>query len=173
MESKKVKLRFTKSKKDGNLISFVSKHPTLGLLCAREDDRRFRKSIVLISPEIKEAIKAGVQYEAEVIPMRNGARGYICTSASPVTYEASLEMIHVKKAIYQIEIKWGNQKHFYDPFTGRKATINDYNVVAGYLADRADISNKSEFVGAFLKAARELKREMDNECDINAIMRRR
>lgn len=160
METTTVKLRFAKSERDGSPISFISKNPKSGKLNGVREDRHCKKSIVLVPKEIKDEVIFGVLYEAEVSQMKNGARGYVAKSLTPVTYPAEMEVIHVRKCLYQIKIVWGNQKVMFDPFDGRNPTMKDYNKIASYLKSRVDIADRDKFVSEFISEASKLKKKM-------------
>jgi len=162
MASTQVKLRFGISERDNkSLISFVSRHPRTDIIrCVRESDH-YKKSIVVLSGEVKDKIIKGAQYLCDIKEMRNGARGYVATSATPVVHEVKMEVIHVRKALYQIKLSWGfKNKALFDPFDGKANVMRDPLVFAEYLSARVDIKDKDLVIDRFFGEAAKLKKAM-------------
>lgn len=165
----KVRLIFSKSDRgDGKLISFVTNHNKVGGLQFIHASGKVHKSIVLPTPELAPGLVGGIEYDCEIVPMKNGARGYVAVNAAeaPTTqYPTSMVATYVKKAIYQITIKWSDNKIVFSPFRSNSVYISK-SAIAKTKSDllrRRDIFERDIVADAFEKEAKKLFHYMNQD----------
>lgn len=84
--------------------------------------------------------------------------GYVCILANPVQFPASVEVVYVPKAIYAIDVKFGNKTITLDLFEGKDRSHRTVSGVREILEKRVDIKNLTQVVDDFVDAANELVR---------------
>ena len=162
MKTAKVTLRFKKSDRNDSMIAFITEGKNGTIRGVSENDK-CPKKIAIPGKELGITPISGVLYEAGVVPMKGGARGYVVMEIEPIQFEAHMEVIHVKKALYQIKVTWGNQEVLFDPKDGRRDSVKNPRMIADYLVSRVDIKDSHRLANEFYAAATKLKRQMASE----------
>lgn len=152
MERIKTKLKFVKSDKTGAMVGFISKNTKTGQVRGIRADDKLPKQICVASAEIAPYIEENVLYDVILIPM-NTKTGYIAIQAEPVGFKATIESCVVKKAVYRVEVKFGNKTIVFDPMDGKKESVKTIAGVLSVLRSRKDIKDYMEVEEEFLKAA--------------------
>lgn len=89
--------------------------------------------------------------------------GYIVIDVTPVQFKATIETTYVPKAIYVVEVKFGNKVIRFDPMDGRKETIRTIDGCKGMLERRVDIKDITQVVDDFVEAATDIMRKFKND----------
>lgn len=158
-QSKRIytKLKFIKSDQTGAFVSFVSQNPVTGQIRGVRQEDPYPKKICILDKRLVCEVFLNTLYNATLIPM-NEKDGYVVIEVSPVTFKATIETTYVPKAIYQIDVKFGNKDIKFDPKDGRKESIKNLEVCRRLLETRLDIQDLCDVLDDFDSAARELLR---------------
>jgi len=159
-------LKFVPSERNGSMVSYVSQNPSSGQIKGVRVDSEYPHKIVVCSKDLSGIILSNVLYNAVIIPMKSG-KGYICTSAEPVQFKATITTNYVPKSTYQIVVSFGNKNLVFDPFKGKKSTVMTVNGFVDMLEHRMDLKNQHDIVFEFKMLAEELLRRMKKD-DVSA-----
>lgn len=149
------RVKFTKSEKTGLPIGFVSQNPVNKRIKGVREDCKFPKSVVIVDAKLAPEIMLDVLYKVAIVPMRN-KHGYITIEAEPHQFKATIDMCYVKKAVYVVEVKFGNQVIRFDPKDGKKDSMRTLSGCRALLEKRLDIANIVEVVEEFTAAATDI-----------------
>lgn len=152
----KTKLKFVRSNESGAYISFVSQNPKTGRICGVRQDSEYPKKICILDKKLMCQVLLNTLYDATLIPMAE-KNGYIVVDVSPVQFKATIETSYVPKAIYVVEVKFGNKVIRFDPLDGRKDSIRILEECKNVLAKRTDIQNIMQVIDDFVAAATNIK----------------
>jgi len=150
------KLKFVKSEKTGNYIGFVSKNKKTGLLAGvRENDSKPKKVCVIDKKSVTEEIIPNALYNVSLRTMASN-NGFVVIEATPVKFKAVIEVSYIPKALYTVEIKFGNKIICFDPKDGRKASCKTLTGCLELLEKRIDIENQEQILEDFKQCAEHL-----------------
>jgi hypothetical protein len=90
-----------------------------------------------------------------MIPMTE-KNGYVVIEMTPVEFKATISTTYVKKAIYRVEVKFGNKTIVFDPLDGKKDTIRTLKGCLSVLEKRVDIKDITQVVADFQESANKL-----------------
>ena len=82
---------------------------------------------------------------------------------NPVQFKATIETTYVPKAVYVVEVKFGNKVIRFDPMDGRKDTIRTIEGCKSVLEKRVDIKDVTQVVEDFVDAATDIIRKFRND----------
>ena len=156
------KLKFTKSEKTGAYVSFVSQNPKTGRICGVRQDSEYPKKICILDKKLMCDVLLNVLYDATLIPMAE-KNGYVVIEVNPVQFKATIETTYVPKAVYVVEVKFGNKVIRFDPMDGRKDTIRTIEGCKSVLEKRVDIKDVTQVVEDFVDAATDIIRKFRND----------
>lgn len=156
------KLKFVKSEGTGAYISFVSQNVKTGRISGVRQDSEYPKKICIIDKKLACQVVPNILYDATLIPMKE-KNGFIAIEITPVSFEAKMETTYVPKAIYQIEIIFGNKTILFNPLDGKKDSVRTVAGVREVLEKRMDIQNVQQVVSDFLVAAGALMRKFESD----------
>lgn len=156
------KLKFIKSEETGAVISFVSQNLKTGRICGVRQNSDYPKKICVVDKVLANYILLNVLYDCTLIPMSE-SNGYVVIAAEPCQFKARIETSYVPKAIYVIEVKFGNKTIRFDPMDGRKESIRSLQACKEILEKRVDIQNICQVVEDFEKSAKTLLQLMEND----------
>lgn len=149
------KLKFVKSEMSDTYIGFVSQDPSSKrIIGVRRDDEK-PKMICVVDKPLVPQIVPNILYSATLVAMM-GKKGFIVIEATPISFPASIETTYVAKAIYQVEVKFGNKTIIFDPKDGKKPCVNTISGVLDVLQKRMDIKDLPQVVDDFLEQANNL-----------------
>ena len=149
------KLKFVKSEKTGAIVSFVSQNPKTGRICGVRQDSQYPKKICILDKKLVSEVLLNVLYDVTMIPMTE-KNGYVVIAMAPVEFKATISTIYVKKAIYRVEVKFGNKTIVFDPMDGKKDTIRTLKGCLSVLEKRVDIKDITQVVADFQESANKL-----------------
>jgi len=149
------KLKFVKSEKTGAIVSFVSQNPKTGRICGVRQDSQYPKKICILDKKLVSEVLLNVLYDVTMIPMTE-KNGYVVIGMTPVEFKATISTIYVKKAIYRVEVKFGNKTIVFDPLDGKKDTIRTLKGCLSVLEKRVDIKDITQVVADFQESANKL-----------------
>ena len=158
----RTKLKFVKSDKTGAYVSFVSQNPKTGRICGVRQDSEYPKKICVLDKKLMCDVLLNTLYDVTLIPMSQ-KNGYIAIEAAPVQFKATIETTYVPKAIYVVEVKFGNKTIRFDPMNSRKDTVRTIEGCKGILEKRVDIKNITYVVEDFVDAATDIIRKFRND----------
>lgn len=156
------KLKFIKSEKTGAIVSFVSQNPKTGRICGVRQDSPYPKKICILDKKLVGEVLLNVLYDVTMIPMAE-KNGYVVISITPVQFKATIATTYVKKAIYRIEVEFGNKTIVFDPYEGKKDTICTLKGCLSILEKRVDIKDITQVVADFEESARKLLQFMKGD----------
>lgn len=156
------KLKFMKSEETGAYIGFVSQNSKTGKIAGVRQDSEYPKKICIVDKNLACQVVPNILYDVSLIPMKD-KNGYIAIEITPVSFEAKMETTYVQKAIYKIEIKFGNKTILFDPLDGKKNSTRTLPGVREVLEKRMDIRNIQQVVEDFLEAARTLMKHYEGD----------
>lgn len=156
------KLKFVKSDQTGAYVSFVSQNPKTGRICGVRQDSEFPKKICILDKKLMCEVLLNVLYDATLIPMTE-KNGYVVIEANPVQFGATIETSYVPKAVYIVEVKFGNKVIRFDPMCGRKDTVRTIEGCKSVLEKRVDIKDVNQVVDDFVTAATALIKKFEND----------
>ena len=149
------KLKFVKSEKTGAIVSFVSQNPKTGRICGVRQDSQYPKKICILDKKLVSEVLLNVLYDVTMIPMTE-KNGYVVIEMTPVEFKATISTTYVKKAIYRVEVKFGNKTIVFDPLDGKKDTIRTLKGCLSVLEKRVDIKDVTQVVADFQESANKL-----------------
>ena len=149
------KLKFIKSEKTGAIVSFVSQNPKTGRICGVRQDSQYPKKICILDKKLVSEVLLNVLYDVTMIPMTE-KNGYVVIEMTPVEFKATISTTYVKKAIYRVEVKFGNKTIVFDPLDGKKDTIRTLKGCLSVLEKRVDIKDITQVVADFQESANKL-----------------
>lgn len=149
------KLKFVKSEKTGAIVSFVSQNPKTGRICGVRQDSQYPKKICILDKKLVSEVLLNVLYDVTMIPMTE-KNGYVVIEMTPVEFKATISTTYVKKAIYRVEVKFGNKTIVFDPLDGKKDTIRTLKGCLSVLEKRVDIKDITQVVADFQESANKL-----------------
>lgn len=158
----KTKLKFTKSDKTGAYVAFVSQNTVTKRVMGVRPDSDCPKKICIIDKDLAHQIIPGVLYDATLIPMKE-KNGYIAIEITPVSFDATFETSYVPKAVYRIEVKFGNQTILFDPKDGKKDSVRTVKGVRDILEGRLDIKNLSQVIDEFMVTSEALLERFEKD----------
>lgn len=156
------KLKFVKSDKTGAFVSFVSQNPITGQIRGVRQDAPYPKKICVLDKKLMCEIFLNTLYHATLIPM-HGKDGYVVIEATPVTFKALISATYVPKALYQVDVKFGNKNIRFDPKDGKKDTVKDIEACRRLIATRLDIQDIQDVLEDFDEMTKELLRRYEND----------
>lgn len=156
------KLKFVKSEDTGAYIGFVSQNMKTGRIVGVRQDSEYPKKICIIDKKLSCQVVPNILYDVTLIPMKE-KNGYIAIEITPVSFEATIETNYVPKAIYQVEIKFGNKTILFDPLDGKKESVRTVTGVREILEKRMDIQNIQQVVEDFMEAAGSLMKRYESD----------
>lgn len=148
------KIKFKHSDKANCFIAFVHRAKSGELRGVRQEDA-CDKRICILDKGLYNKVLPNVLYQATLIPMK-GKMGYIVVDAKIVEFPAKVEVTYVPKAIYRVEVKFGNKNIVFDPFDGIKTTRSTVIGCRDILERRCDIANREEVLAEFDAAVAEI-----------------
>ena len=149
------KLKFVKSEKTGAIVSFVSQNPKTGRICGVRQDSQYPKKICILDKKLVSEVLLNVLYDVTMIPMTE-KNGYVVIEMTPVEFKATISTTYVKKAIYRVEVKFGNKTIVFDPLDGKKDTIRTLKGCLSVLEKRVDIKDITQVVADFQESTNKL-----------------
>lgn len=161
-EKIKTKLKFVKSDVTGNYISFVSRNTKNGQIRGVRRDSEYPKKICVVDKSIAFEVMPDVLYDVVMVPMISG-KGFVVISMEPSVFRATVETTYVPKAVYVVEVRFGNRKIRFDPLDGRSATVRDLGGCVEFLERRLDIMNRQQVIRDFKEAANLLLEHFHND----------
>lgn len=156
------KLKFIKSSKTDAVISFVSQNPQTGRICGVREDSKYPKKICVVDKSLSNDILLNVLYDCTLIPMAE-SNGYVVIAAEPCQFKARIETTYVPKAIYVVEVKFGNKTIRFDPKDGRKESIRSLQACKDVLAKRVDVKDICEVLESFESTAKKILNLMETD----------
>jgi hypothetical protein len=156
------KLKFVKSEQTGAYISFVSQNPKSGRISGVRGDSVYPKKICIIDQKLAGLIIPNILYDATLIPMKE-KDGYIVIEITPVAFRATVETTYVPKAIYKVEVRFGNKTVLFNPVNGKQKSVSTISGVRGILEKRMDIKDLQQVVDDFLEQAYILMKYYEND----------
>ena len=156
------KLKFVKSDQTGAIVSFVSQNPKTGRICGVRQDSPYPKKICILDKKLVSEVLLNVLYDVTMIPMSE-KNGYVVIEITPVEFKATITTTYVKKAIYRIEVKFGNKTIVFDPLDGKKDSIRTLKGCLSVLEKRVDIKDITQVVADFEESAHKLLNYMKSD----------
>ena len=155
-------LKFIKSPQSGQMVSYVSANPITGQIKGVRGDSKYPHVIVVCSPSVAQIIIPNVLYKASLVPM-NRSHGYVCISAEPQQFDASVSIEYEPREKYHVLVSFGNKTMLYDPLRGRKSTVLTLQGFIDTLQRRLDIKNIDDVLAEVNLAASELGKRMKKD----------
>lgn len=155
-------LKFIKSEETGAYVSFVSQNSKTGRICGVRKDSEYPKKIVVLDRALKSDVLPNVLYDATLIPMRD-KQGYVAIDITPIQFKATIETTYVPKAVYIVEVKFGNKTICFDPLGGQKDTVKTIDGCKGVLEKRVDVQDLAQVVCDFTEAATKILSKMKSD----------
>ena len=155
-------LKFTKSQQSDQLVSYVSANPVTGQIKGVRGDSKYPHVIVVCSPSVTPVILPNVLYKVTLVPM-NKSRGYVCVSAEPQQFIATVNIEYEPREKYNIIVSFGNKTMLYDPLMGRKSTVLTIQGFIDTLQRRLDIKNIDSVLAEVSLAASALNKRMKKD----------
>lgn len=156
----KSRVKFTKTK-TGEIVGFVSRLSTNELKGVHEGDGT-RKSVCVLSKDLKGSIEPDALYDVELRPM-HGKNGYVVTSATRTFFEAQIESVIKPHKVYKVVISFGYKKIYFDPLGGKTPSSCTLHGVLEVLNARKDLQNADGVISDFIDRAQELMRRMKED----------
>ena len=155
-------LKFTKSDHSDQLVSYVSANPVTGQIKGVRKDSKYPHVVVVCSPSVSPIILPNVLYKVSLVPM-NKSHGYVCISAEPQQFNATVSIEYEPQEKYNILVSFGNKTMLYDPLKGSKATVLTIQGFIDTLQRRLDIRNIDNVLAEVSLAASELNKRMKKD----------
>lgn len=152
-------LKFIKSDVDNSYISFVSVNKRTGRVWGVRRNSPYDKMIAVLDKSLNDKVKLDTLYEVTMVRM-SSKNGFIVTEINPKRFSATIETTYVPKAIYVVDIKFGNQIIRYNPFEGHIESMKDVDSLIEMLRGRTDIRNVDHVISDFREAANALNEKM-------------
>ena len=156
------KLKFTISDKTNAVVGFVSQNSKTGEIRGVRQDDPLPKKICVLDRKLAPDMLLNTLYDVVLVPMKE-RDGYVVVEAIPVQFKATIETTYVPKAIYHIDVKFGNKKIQFDPKDGRKESVKKLDLCRRVLETRIDVKNLPEVMDDFDEAVRNLLRKYEND----------
>lgn len=156
------KLKFVKSDKTGAYVSFVSQNSKTGRVCGVRQDSQYPKKICLLDKDLARDVLPNVLYDATLIPMAE-KNGYVAIEITPVQFKATVETTYIPKAVYVVEVKFGNKVIVFDPMNGKKESCKTINGCKGIIEKRVDILDVTQVVDDFMEAATNILKRYERD----------
>lgn len=156
------KLKFTVSDKTYATVGFVSQNSKTGEIRGVRQDDQHPKKICVVDRKIASDILLNTLYDVVMVPMAN-KDGYVVIEATPVQFRATIETTYIPKAIYHIDVKFGNKKIQFDPKDGRKDSVRKLDLCRRVLETRVDVKNLPQVMEDFDEAVSNLLRKYEND----------
>lgn len=148
------KIKFERSH-TGALAGYISRNNSDGRILGVRRDSPYPKKICLLDPSLANYVMEDVLYDVKMIPMHT-KKGYIVVEATPTLFPARIEVTYVPKAIYRIEVKFGNQTILYDPHEGKKESVKSMSACMELLSKCLNIKNLDTLLLDFQQSAWDL-----------------
>lgn len=162
MIQEKTQLKLALSEQTGELIGFVSRQPLSNKLKGVREDSPFGKKICVLAKELKGNVKPNKLYSVELKPMR-GEVGYVIISATPILFEAQVDIMIDPHRKYCVTIAFGNKTLYFDPKDGKNPSTRTIAGVVKLLRDRDDLAFKNKVIDTFIEKAEQLNRKMNED----------
>lgn len=162
MNIEKTHIKFTQIAETGEIVGFVSRNTKTGELRGVLESSGYPKKVCVLSKDLQGTIEPNVLYDVELKPMLSG-NGYVVISAERTLFEAEFKTTKIPNKVYQIEIKFGNKTIYFDPLEGAYVDRKTIEGVCAALDKRKDLSNKEDVKGQFLKEAKSLALQIEND----------
>lgn len=156
------KLKFTISDKTQAIVGFVSQNSKTGEIRGVRQDDPHPKKICVLDRKLAPDMLLNTLYNVTLIPMKE-RDGYVVVEATPVQFKATIETTYVPKAIYHIDVKFGNKKIQFDPKDGRKDSVKRLKQCRRILETRVDVKNLQDVIDDFDDATRNLLKKYEND----------
>lgn len=147
-ETIKTKLKFTRSEKTGAYVGFVSQNNKTGKLLGVRQDSPYPKKICVLDTKSVPCVLLNTLYDVSMIPMQKN-NGYIVIEATPTQFAAHVTTSYVPKALYRVEVNFGNKQIIFDPLDGEKNSVRFLNECVDLISKRVDIKNIDNVVDEF------------------------
>lgn len=158
----KTKIKFERHQETQAMIGFVSysnsQHKWVGV----RREANTPKVICLLDKRLALEAKENVLYDVTLVPMV-GKRGFVAIRADITQFNAKVSSCYVKKAIYQVDLRYGNRVIKFDPLDGKKDSIKMADKCLSYVDGLMDIANKAEVYRQFREAVEEIQRLFEND----------
>ena len=158
----RTKLKFVRSQQTGMLVAFVSQNSTNGRICGVRQDSELAKKVCILEKSISRDILPNVLYDVVMRPMTR-KNGYIVIEANPIQFQATIETTYVPKALYIVDVKFGNKVIRFDPKDGKKDTVKTLSECKRVLERRVDIQDILQVVEDFMLAASDILRRYSQD----------
>lgn len=156
------KLKFTTSDKTNAIVGFVSQNSKTGQIRGVRQDDPHPKKICVVDRQLSCEILHNTLYDVALVPM-NEKDGYVVVEATPVQFKAVIETTYVPKAIYHINVKFGNKTIQFDPKDGRKESVRKLDLCRRILETRVDVKDLPQVMEDFDDAVHNLLRKYEND----------
>ena len=156
------KLKFVKSEVKDAYISFVSINKKTGRVKGVRQDSKYEKKVCILDKVLSQYVIPNALYDATIVPMKS-ERGYVATQINLVKFNATVEVTYVPKAVYSIDVKFGNKDIRFNPLDGKKDSVKYFDECLEVIKQCVDIRNLDEVVDDFTKAATQLLRQYEND----------
>lgn len=147
-----VVMKYYRSKKTGLPIGFLSQHPYTHRWKGVAEDYPENKVICIVDAPIAPNIVLGMPYRSVLVPM-SVKKGYVAIEAEPYEFEAKIEVHHIPRAMYMVDVKFGNRAIRFDPKDGRHESMNTPDGCIKAIMKRTDIKDVNNVIEEFRKAA--------------------
>lgn len=155
-------IKFAESEKTGELIGFVSRHSKTKKLKGVREDSVFGKQICVLSEDLKGRVIPNILYHVELKAMHRG-NGYVVVSARPKQFKAYIEKVAVPKAVYRLEVTFGNKTVYFDPMHGKSDSSRTLEGALGILASRTDIEDLEAVIAGVKEQGKALAEQMRSD----------
>lgn len=146
------KLKFTKSEQTGAIVSFVSQNPKTGQIRGVRQDDPYPKKICILDRALSSSVLLNTLYDATLVPMTS-KDGFVAISITPVQFKAKIEVTVCPKALYKVEVKFGNKVILFDPMDGKRDSVKKLAECKRVLETRVDIKDLLQVVEDFEETA--------------------
>lgn len=152
----KTKLKFKKSDKTGHWVGFVSQNKVNKRIRGVHEDDPAPKMVCVVSNDLVPYIEGGLLYDVEMVPMKKANSGYIVIKAEPHAFPAVIETNIVKHAVYEVYVRFGNQKFIFNPLDGDRDSVRSMDKFIEALGKRKDVKDLLGTIDRFKIAANAL-----------------
>lgn len=156
------KLKFIKSEQTGAIVSFVSQNPKTGQIRGVRQDEQYPKKICVLDKKLIPDVLLNTLYECTLIPMSE-KDGYVVIEVTPVQFKATIEVSYIPKAIYTVEVKFGNKTILFDPKDGKKDSVRKLEQCRRVLETRVDVKNLPQVLEDFDKSVTNILRKYEQD----------
>ena len=155
------KIKFQKSQRTESLVGFVTQR-TDGVIIGVRENSHHPKKICVLDSKLTGYILPDTLYDVKITPMPK-KKAYIVLEAVPTQFNAYIETSYVPKALYKIEVKFGNKTIVFDPHEGVKKSVSSMDECAELIRKRVDIRDVEQVVRDFKIAAKNLLNRYRND----------